>query len=82
MYWGALNRARIILAEYEDELQVFMKVYNDNNFWGHPDAVLVAAMVDDNKDTRLWAYGKINQADQYQRKMANDKRRNNLSVQK
>ena len=74
LYFESLNRAKEVLTS--DELEVFIKVFRDNSFWGHPEQVLLCSMTDPDKKIRLWAFKIIEKAHMSQIQLASDKRRN------
>ena len=72
LYFESLKRARSVLNT--NEMEVFMKVWRDNSFWGHPEQVLLCAVTDPDEKIRLWAYETMLKAQENQIKLAKDKR--------
>lgn len=72
LYFESLDRAKTVLTP--EEMVVFMKVWRDNSFWGHPEQVLLCSMTDPDQKIRVWAYETMVKAQENQTKLAKDKR--------
>ena len=73
LYWEVLKRAKIHLNQHE--LEDFMKNFQNNNFWGHPEAILLCALADESEEVRMWALDMLKKAKENETKMATDRRK-------